>query len=73
MINGLMRKLGYISEKNMIDVAVETYEKNDTARADSEKDFYYRSGNANAIGYMCGRFGIDIINIIKARRTADER
>lgn len=72
MINGLMRKLGYISEKNLIDVAVETYEKNDTARTDSEKDFYYRSGNANAIGYICGRLGIDITNIIKARRTANE-
>ena len=72
MINGLMRKLGYISEKNLIDVAVEVYEKNDTAKADCEKAFYYRAGNANAIGYVCGRFGIDITNIIKARRTADE-
>ena len=64
-IAGIMRRLGYISEKNLIDVAVEIYKKEDTATARSEKDFYFKAGNANAIGYLCGRFGIDITAIIK--------
>ena len=67
-INGIMRKFGYISEKVLTEVAVETYNKNDTDDAKDEKDFYYRSGNANAIGYICGRLGIDITRIIRDMR-----
>ena len=69
MFEGFMRKLGYISEKNLIDISVETWDKEDTSKAVNVKDFYYRSGNANAIGYICGRLGIDITNIIKERRN----
>lgn len=69
MFEGFMRKLGYISEKNLIDISVETWDKEDTSKAVNDKDFYYRSGNANAIGYICGRLGIDITNIIKERRN----
>ena len=29
MIDGIARKLGYINEKKLIDVAVEIYERND--------------------------------------------
>ena len=64
-----MRKLGYISEKNLIDIAVETWNKEDTSKAVNVKDFYYRSGNANAISYILGRLGIDITKIIKERRN----
>ena len=67
-INGIMRKFGYISEKVLTEVAVEAYNKNDTGNAKDEKDFYYRSGNANAIGYICGRLGIDITRIIRGMR-----
>ena len=67
-IDGIMRKFGYISEKAFTEVAVEIYNKNDTDNAKDEKDFYYRSGNANAIGYICGRLGIDITRIIRGMR-----
>ncbi len=67
-INGIMRKFGYISEKLLTEIAVEAYDYNDTVNAIDEKDFYYRSGNANAIGYICGRLGIDITKIIRDMR-----
>ena len=67
-INGIMRKFGYISEKVLTEIAVEIYDKNDTGNATGEKDFYYRSGNANAAGYICGRLGIDITRIIRDMR-----
>ena len=66
MINGIMRKFGFISEKELVNVAVEVYEKNDTCK--NVKDFYYNSGNANAVGYILGRFGIDITSVIKERK-----
>lgn len=71
-INGIMRKFGYISEKVLTEIAIETYDKNDTNNATDEKDFYYRSGNANAIGYICGRLGIDITRIIRDMRGEQE-
>ena len=66
-LNQFMRKIGYISEKNLVTVAFEVYDTNSTEKATDEKDFYFRSGNANAIGYICGRFGIDITELIKQR------
>lgn len=68
MINGIMRKFGFISEKELINVAVEVYEKNATENASDTKDFYYRAGNANAIGYILSRFGMDVTKIIKERK-----
>ena len=68
MINGIMRKFGFISEKELINVAVEVYEKNATENASDAKDFYYRGGNANAVGYILSRFGIDVTKIIKERK-----
>lgn len=68
MINGIMRKFGFISERELVNVAVEAYESNDTSNAYDAKDFYYRSGNANAVGYIMGRFGIDITSVIKERK-----
>jgi len=67
-LNQFMRKIGYISEKNLVTVALEVYDKNCTEKATDEKDFYFRSGNANAVGYICGRFGIDITKLIKQRK-----
>lgn len=68
MIDGIMRKLGYINEKKLIDVAVEVYERNDEGKAADQNGFYYCCGNANAINYIMSRFGIDFSEIIKKRR-----
>jgi hypothetical protein len=69
-----MRTIGYISEKNLVTVAFEVYDKNCTEKATDEKDFYFLSGNANAVGYICGRLGIDITKLIKQRnrRASDD-
>ena len=72
MIDGIMRKLGYINEKKLIDVAVETYERNDEARAKDQNGFYYCCGNANAISYIFSRFGVNFSEIIKKRRKNHE-
>ena len=68
MIDGIMRKLGYINEKKLIDVAVEIYERNDEARAKDQNGFYYCCGNANAINRIFSRFGVNFSEIIKERR-----
>lgn len=73
MIDGIMRKLGYISEKKLIDVAIKVYESNDEAKAKNQNGFYYCWGNANAINYIMDRFGIDFFKIIKERRAQNER
>jgi hypothetical protein len=63
-----MRKFGFISEKELVNVAVEVYERNETSNASDTKDFYYRAGNANAVGYILSRFGMDVTKIIKERK-----
>ena len=68
MFNGIMRKFGFISEKELVNVAIEVYEKNATENASDAKDFYYKSGNANAVGYILSRFGIDITSLIRERK-----
>ena len=68
MIDGIMRKLGYINEKKLIDVAVHVYESNDEAKAKDPNSFYYCCGNANAISYIFSRFGVNFSEIIKERR-----
>ena len=68
MINGIMRKFGFISERELVNVAIQAYESNDTSNAYDAKDFYYRAGNANAVGYILGRFGMDVTKIIKKRK-----
>ena len=68
MINGIMRKFGFISERELVNVAVEVYEKNATENASDTKDFYYRAGSANAVGYILSRFGMDVTKIIKERK-----
>ena len=61
---------GLISKKKLIKVAVETYLKDDTSQAFSKNDFYFRCGNADALGYLCSKFGI---NITKEVRKVRER
>lgn len=68
MINGIMRKFGFISEKELVNVAVEVYERNDESNASDYKGFYYCCGNANAVGYILSRFGIDITSVIRERK-----
>lgn len=72
MIDGIMRKLGYINEKKLTDVAVEVYERNDEARAKDQNGFYYCCGNANAINYIFARFGVNFSKIIRERRKKNE-
>lgn len=73
MIDGIMRKLGYINEKKLIDVAVEIYERNDEARAKDQNGFYYCCGNANAINYIFSRFGVIFPEIIRERRKNNDK
>lgn len=68
MIDGIMRKLGYINEKKLIDVAVHVYESNDERKAEGQNNLFYCCGNANAINYIMSKFGIDFSEIIKERR-----
>ena len=68
MFNGIMRKFGFISEKELVNDAVEVYERNETSNAYDAKDFYYKSGNANAVGYILSRFGMDVTKLIKERK-----
>ena len=73
MIDGVMRKLGYINEKKLIEVAIEVYERNDSGEAKTNDSFYYCCGNANAINYILARFGINFYKIIKARRVKHDQ
>jgi hypothetical protein len=68
MIDGLLRKFGYISEKNLIAVAMEVYINNDFKKAIKKEDWYYNCGNANAVSYILSRFGLDVTKIIKETR-----
>ena len=38
-LNQFMRRIGYISEKNLVTVAFEVYDKNCTEKATDVKDF----------------------------------
>ena len=40
-LNQFMRKIGYISEKNLITVALEVYDNNCTEKATDEKNFTF--------------------------------
>lgn len=64
----LFRKLGYIKESTLVDVAMEVYDKNCNAKAYEVKELHYSMGNANAVGYILGRFGIDITKEVKNRK-----
>ena len=57
---------GFVSKKKLENALKFVMENNDTAKASGDtvderlKDFYYRSGNANAINYICAELGITI-------------
>lgn len=63
-IDNIMYQFGYISEKMLIEIVVDEYNKNDVSNATDEKDFYFRCGNSNALGYICGKLNIDLTKII---------
>ena len=56
---------GLMKKKKLRDAAIKAYMENDTSKRCEEKEFYYRMGCANAIGYICGLCGIDITSEIK--------
>lgn len=68
LIEKIMRKLGYVSEKKLIDFAMDVFFSNDSEKARNESEFYYACGNANAVNYILHRFGINHIEIVKERR-----
>lgn len=57
---------GLISKKKIAKIALEIYLNNDTDKNSFEsgeqriKDFYFRSGNANALNALCHRIGINL-------------
>ena len=67
-VNNLLAKLGYISVKDLEKVAADIWLFEDTSKASGERDFYFRSGNANAVNYICSSFGVDIVKAVKERR-----
>ena len=67
-INSIMRKLGYISEKDLIKAAIDTYD-GCTCNTKDEKWRFYRAGNTGAIGDILRRLGIDFTKILMERRT----
>lgn len=64
---------GLIRKKDFIKKAVEIYVNNDTALSVGDtpdervKDFYYRSGNSNALNALCNHFGISITKVIRSK------
>lgn len=56
---------GFISKKKLIKEVVRLYQENDTDYARGVNDFYYRSGNANALDAFCNRLGLDLTKIVK--------
>lgn len=56
---------GFISKKKLIKEVVRLYQENDTGCARGTINFYYRSGNANALDALCNRLGLDLTKIIK--------
>lgn len=47
---------GFISKRKLLQILKELDKNNDTARAGGLKEFYFRSGVANAINYICYKF-----------------
>lgn len=62
---------GLISKKKLIKEAVRTYKLEDVSKAHSPDDFMYRSGNANALNYLCKRLGINLTAYVKAKEAKE--
>lgn len=63
---------GLISKKKVLKEAVRIYKLEDTSDAHSEKDLYYRMGNANALGYLCSCIGLDLTSEVKRLKGAED-
>lgn len=72
---------GLISKKRIARIALEIYMENDTAKSCFEKgdarvkDFYYHSGNANALNALCHRIGINLTEdyVIPAQKQIHQK
>jgi len=64
---------GLMKKKTLKDAAIAAYLNNDTSEQCKEQEFYYRMGNANAIGYICGRCGINITEEIRRIKGEQEQ
>lgn len=62
---------GFISKKKLVKNAVEIYMEEDTSKARSKENLYYRMGNANALNGLCNRLGIDLTNIIRSIKAGE--
>jgi hypothetical protein len=63
---------GFISKKKLIEVAVDTYLKNDTSNDMDINVFRFRCGVANGLGYLCSRFGIDLTKEVRRAKERSE-
>lgn len=68
MINEIMRKFGFISEKELVNIAVQVYEIYEVGKTRNEKGFDYCCGNVNAVVYIMSIFRIDIASVFKERK-----
>ena len=62
---------GFISKKKLVENITEIYLEEDTSKAWSENNLYYRMGNANALNGLCNRLGIDLTNIIRSIKAGE--
>ena len=63
---------GLISEKKLIENAVEIYRLEETSEAFNHDDFMFRCGIANALKSLCARLGINLTAYVKADKEDGE-
>lgn len=51
---------GLITKKRLLQILKKLADNNDSENATSLMDFYWRSGNENAINYICSQLKIDL-------------
>ena len=57
---------GLIRKKKLIKNAIKIYRANDTGKkANSDNEFYYNCGNANALNALCSSLGIDLTAVLR--------
>lgn len=64
---------GLISKKKLIEVAVDTYLKNDSDNDMTIEEFRFQCGVANGLGYLCSKFGIDLTKEVKKAKERGKR
>lgn len=62
---------GLISKKKLIKNALEIYREEDTSKAWSEDNLFYRMGNANALNGLCARLGVNLTAYVKAAKEGE--